>query len=157
MQSRAHSGRWSLVLLFVCIFAFWWGIAVLGQNNTATPSGQPTANAASVAYVPEAVAGPVAVQVAFTNDTYTYTGLVPLSSPCDELGEGIAVNGRNPSHVTILLTLMKQPGACTETSGDTNGPFLVSVSVAPGTKAVLDGLTINGIITPTTIQPVSAE
>jgi hypothetical protein len=157
MQSRAHSGRWSLVLLFVCIFAFWWGIAVLGQNNKGSSNTQPTANAASVAYVPEGVSGPVAVQVAFVNDTYTYSGSVSSASPCDQLGEGIAVHGNNPSHVTVVLTLMKQSGICTDTMGDANEPFAVSVSVASGTKAVLDGLTVNGIITPTTIQSVSMQ
>ena len=151
MQNRAHSGRLSLVLLFVCIFAFWWGIAVLTQNNNGAPSGQPTANAASVAYVPEAVSSPVAVQVSFANNTYTYSGIVPAASACDQLGEGISVNGSNPSHVTVLLTLMKQQGACTDT-GDSNEPFAVSVSVGAGTKAVLDGLTVNGVITPTTVQ-----
>jgi hypothetical protein len=157
MQNRAHSGKLSLVLLFVCIFAFWWGIAVLSQNNTGSSNTQATANAASVAYVPEGISGPVAVQVSFANNTYTYSGSVPLTSPCDQLGEGIAVNGSNPSHITVLLTLMKQPGTCTDTGGDANEPFAVSVSVAPGTKAVLDGLTVNGIITPTAIQQVSAQ
>ena len=157
MQNRAHSGRLSLVLLFVCIFAFWWGIAVLTQNNSGAPSGQPTANAASVAFMPEAVAGPVAVQVSFANNTYTYSGIVPAASACDQLGEGISVNGSNPSHVTVLLTLMKQSGICREASGDASQPFAVSVSVASGTKAILDGLTINGIITPTTIKTASAN
>ncbi|HUD02593.1 MAG TPA: hypothetical protein VMR46_01045 [Candidatus Paceibacterota bacterium] len=157
MQNRAHSGKLSLVLLFVCIFAFWWGIAVLTQNNTGAPNAQPTANAASVASIPQEVSGPVAVQVSFANNTYTYSGTVPLASPCDQLGEGIAINGKDPSYVTVLLTLMKQPGICKATSGDTNEPFSVSVSVASGTKAVLNGLTVNGIITPTAIQQVSAE
>ena len=157
MQNRAHPGRLSLVLLFVCIFAFWWGIAVLTQNNTASSSTQSLANAASATPVPEGVPGPVGMQVAFVKNTYTYSGSVPAASPCDMLGEGIAVNGKNPSHVTILLTLMKQPGTCTDTTGDSNEPFAVSVSVASGTKAVLDGLTVNGIITPTTLQQVSVK
>ena len=148
MQSRAHSGTWSLVLLFVCIFAFWWGIAVLAQNN----------NVASVPYAPEGVSGPVAVRITSANNTYTYSGSVPLASPCDELGEGIAVNGQHPPHITVLLTLMKPSVACAQASdGSSSEPFSVSVSVASGTKAVLDGLTVNGIIMPTTIQSASAE
>ncbi len=156
MQNRAHSGKLSLVLLFVCIFAFWWGTAVLTQNNTPSNT-QLAANAASVASIPEEVSGPIAIQVAFANNTYTYSGSVSAASPCDQLGEGIAVHGKSPSHATILLTLMKHQGACTDAAGDANEPFSVSVSVATGTKAVLDGLTVNGAIASTTIQQVNAK
>ncbi|MGC9602591.1 MAG: hypothetical protein ABSE76_02520 [Minisyncoccia bacterium] len=157
MQNRAHSSTWSLVLLFVCIFAFWWGIAVFTQNSTGVSNQQPTADAPSVQYVPQGTLKPVEVQVAFANNTYTYSGSMPLDSSCEELGEGISVNGQNPSHVTILLTLVKPSVACAQASeGGTNEPFSVSVLVASGTKAMLDGLTINGIIIPTTIKSIHA-
>gem|GEM_PF-2077821 len=158
MHQRSHSGRLSLILLFVCIFAFWWGIATLAQNSKAAPDPTSSTPAAVAAYVPQQVSGPVTMQVAVANDMYTYSGSVPLASSCEQLGEGIAVKGRDPSHITVLLTLTQPATACAEASGgSTSEPFAVSASVTPGTKAILDGITVNGVITPATIQPAGTQ
>lgn len=155
MRSKGHQGKYSLIVLFVGIFAFWWGIAVLAQNDKTAYTAPQTASAASPAgaYISQTIAGPVAIQATVKGGTvYTYSGSIPLTDICEELGTGIAVNGSNPQHVTIVLTLKEPVAGCAQASGgDTLQPFAVFLSVAPGTKALLDGLTVNGAIVETTV------
>lgn len=153
MRSRSHQGKYSLILLFVGIFAFWWGIAVLSQTDkSAYPASQASASPVSTSsYVPQAVAGTVAVQTSFASGTYTYSGSVPLALSCDELGTGISVTGTNPEHVTIILTIQR-PVGCKDRDTAVSQPFAASLSVPPNTKAVLDGLTVNGVIVQTSLS-----
>lgn len=161
-RSKSHQGKFSLVLLFVAIFAFWWGIAVLSQNGKGTYA-QPQSVSASATnagtYAPQNIAGPVDVTLEVKGSTlYTYSGSLMLTSACDTLSTGIAVNGTNPERVTILLNLAKPLDTCTEATGDTlEQPFAVSLAVASGTKAVLDGLTVNGVIVPTNFHKVTTN
>ncbi len=152
MRSKGRQSKFSLVLLFVGIFAFWWGIAVLTQNNKSTSTASYVASASPVStadtYVPQTVTGPITIHANVKQGTYTYSGSVPLSSTCDELATGVSVTGTNPEHVTIILTL-KRPSECTDTSAAPAQPFAVSLSVPANTKAVLDGLTVNGVIVTT--------
>jgi len=152
MRSKGYQGKYSLILLFVGIFAFWWGIAVLAQSNkTSTSSTQSAASSAALMYTPQTPSGPVELQTIKTPTSYTYSGLLALSTPCDQLGTGLATSGSGTVHVTVALTYMKQVSACKEAfDGSDELPFSASLSVPPGTKVVLDGLTINGVIVQTT-------
>ncbi|HEY5383245.1 MAG TPA: hypothetical protein VIJ88_01680, partial [Candidatus Paceibacterota bacterium] len=151
MRGRGHQGKSFLILLFVIIFAFWWGVSVIAQNEQgplATLSSAPPVYLPAA--VPQNVPGPVAVLVTQKGTVYTYSGSLPLPSSCDELGTGIAVNGTNPAHVTLLLILSKPLTACAEAAGGViEEPFSASLSVKPGTKVVFDGLTVNGVIVTT--------
>jgi hypothetical protein len=155
MLSRNRPGKLSLLLLFVCIFAFWWGIAVLTQNSAAPGTEQ--APVGSTNTIPQGVSGPIGVDISISNNRYTYSGSVPLVSSCDELGEGIAVHGEDPAHVTILLTLVRQSACAEAAGGGTEEPFSVSVSASAGAKVMLDGLTVNGVIVPTTVKNTGTQ
>ena len=159
MRYKGRQGKFSLLLLFVGIFAFWWGIAVLAQNDSpASAQINPSVAASdSAAYLPQNISGKVALQVAHTGDVYTYSGALPTPSACDSLGSGIAVQGSDPVHVTVVLTLMKPVVTCSgASSAGEMQPFSVSLSVKPGAKALLDGVTVNGIIMGTTLEEVSS-
>lgn len=149
-KSKSRQGKYSLLLLFVGIFAFWWGIAVLAQNNKPGSAAihVPSASAAEkTMYTLQSIEGPVKIHATLKGDAYTYSGSVPLTSACDELGTGVSITGADTKHVTIVLTLQKPMDGCAyTTSEELEQPFAVSISVASGTKATLDGLTVNGAI-----------
>jgi hypothetical protein len=156
MRSKGHRSTYSLLILFVGIFAFWWGIAVLARNDKSTPAVSYVASASPVStadtYVPQTVSGPVAIEATIVSGTHTYKGSIPLTSMCDALSTGISVSGSNPEHVSIVLTL-KRPSTCAEeTTGAMSQPFAVSLAVPSNTEAVFDGLTINGAIVATTLK-----
>jgi hypothetical protein len=144
MRRKGHRSKLSLLLLFVVIFAFWWGISVLTQTGVG-----PSLTASVPSQVPSNL---VTVNVTYQNNVYTFAGALPLSAACDEFGSGIAVNGQNPDHVTILLTLAKPFVDCAQAASGPGQPFSVSLSVQPGVKVVLDGLTINGAIMPIVVM-----
>lgn len=156
MRRRGRQGKFSLIGLFVVIFAFWWGISVLSQNGAATPADAALPASASSAYAPQNITSPLALNVMQKGTVYTYAGSVPLSSSCDQLSTGIAVHGSNPTHITILLTVTKPLVACVGTSG-TNTHFSVSLSVKAGTQAVFDNLMLNGSIVPTALQVIKTK
>jgi hypothetical protein len=159
MRSYGRKSTFPLVLLFVGIFAFWWGISVLAQNDTAAPAPSIALPAsASTADASQNISGPVALNITQKGTVYTYSGSLPVSSSCDDLGTGIAVGGDNSAHVTVLLTVTRPLIPCAETAGDaSNEPFSASLSVASGTKPVLDGLTVNGVIVATNIQEIKTK
>ena len=159
MRSKGRQGTYSLLLLFVGIFAFWWGIAVLAENDKGTYGAPSTAQASpsnAGTYIAEAVQGPIAVQTMHKGAVYTFSGSVPLASVCDELGTGISVSKSNPPHVTVILTLQKPTNLCAE-GATTTQPFAVSLTVASGTQALLDGVTVNGVIVATRLVDASAN
>ncbi len=160
MRSKGHRSTYSLLILFVGIFAFWWGIAVLARNDKSAPASPYVASASPVStadtYVPQTVTGPIAIHSSIKDGTYTYSGSIPLSSECDELGTGISVSGSNPEHVTIVLTL-KRPNQCDIAHvGNVEQPFAVSLAVPTNAKAVFDGLTVNGAIVPVNLSALAA-
>ena len=160
MRSKGRRGKLSLILLFVGIFAFWWGIAVLTQNGKVLPSLSSASAPSSVAYAIQNFSGPLTVDTSVSNNNvYTYSGSLPLVSSCDQLGTGLAVSGTNPAHVTVLLTLMKPVVDCAEAADgpDDVQPFSVSIAVKPGAKAVLDGVTVNGIIIAAKVETAGTQ
>ena len=151
MNSKGRQGTYALLLLFVGIFAFWWGIAVLTQNSKGPYAASRTAEASPLevgTYTQEGVQVPIAIQTSHKGSLYTYSGTVPLTSVCDKLGTGISVTNTNPAHITVVLTLQRPVSACREL-GSSSQPFAVSLTVASGTRAVLDGVTVNGVIAAT--------
>ncbi len=161
MRRKGHQAKYSLMLLFVGIFAFWWGIAVLAQNDKAPT---PTMQAATAlpqemihASLPS-INGALSIHVVKNSGTYSYSGNILLSSPCEELGIGIASSGSSTVHVTIPLTLFAPSNGCNDTSeGTSSAPFSASLSVSPGAKVVFDGVTINGVIVATTLTSKAAS
>ena len=165
MRRKSHQGKYSLILLFVGIFAFWWGIAVLAQNDKSASLGTSVSPVAQAAPAPsvdndtfESISNPIAIQETVKGNVYTYSGSIMLPNPCDNVGTGISVNGFNPEHITIFLTLTKSLTGCTDQPQTfTAQPFGVSLTIATGTKAILDGLTVNGIIAATHLTKASAQ
>ena len=159
MRGKGHQSKYSLLVLFVAIFAFWWGIAVLTQNTKPNYTAPQSVSAVPSSAIPQDISGPVPVQESVSSaGVYSYTGSVPLPDSCDDLGTGISVSGQNPEHVTIILTLTKPLTSCVEAAGTgVQQPFGVSVAAPSGAKAVLDGLTVNGVIVPTTLTKVAAQ
>ncbi|MDE1925146.1 MAG: hypothetical protein KGH79_03125 [Patescibacteria group bacterium] len=141
-MSKMRRSRSALVLLFVGIFALWWGIAVINQSGTSTASGSTGAPAPYDAYT----GGPIIVKSSANNGVVSYSGVLALPSPCDMLGSGIAEHGVNPAHVTVALSIIASNG-CTAAGAPAEAPFEVSISSGPRTqKPVLDGVTVNGVI-----------
>lgn len=144
MRRKPHST--SLVLLLVCIFAFWWGISVwIGHTttfNTAT-----TATTPSIASdAPAQTADTLKVIESKNGSTYTFNGSLPSLTDCDGLGSGISYDGATDK-VTILLTTSKPATACAEAAGTDAPSFSVSIKHA-GAAPQFGGVRLNGTLAP---------
>lgn len=139
---KRRRAQWSLMVLLVGIFALWWGVSVLsGQNYTFKNSSA----AKLVSYTSNT---PIIVYGSMLGNTHTFEGSVPLANSCEVLGSGIAVQGSNPAHVTVVLSLMESPGLCAQAAGNSEEMFNVSLSLPTNTQVVFDGTTMNGVIVP---------
>jgi len=149
MLSRGKKNTTTLVSLIVAIFAFWWGVSVLDQTQNVPKVI--TVAAADLQIDPYTAASVIVVHHSLdANHMDAFSGTITLPSGCDDLGTGIASHGSNPAHVTILLTVLKDPGCTSAPPGGSDQPFSVSLSHA-ATAPVFDGVTVNGVIVPSKV------
>jgi len=144
MRKKPHST--ALVLLMVCIFAFWWGISILAEH---TFSSSVSASASTAA--PTENTEPLTVYESSSGQIYTYHGTY-AAGDCDSLGSGARYEGGKNGQVIILLTTISSPTNCADASkaaGNETQDFSVSVSVQPGYSIAFQGLMLNGTLMPT--------
>lgn len=146
MRSKGRQGRYSLILLFLGIFAFWWGIAVLGQGGKSDAVQAVAMQQQAAVYVPQQVSGPLSIATSSNGNTFSYSGSISLSPECERLATGVSVTGASPKHVTVMLTLERKANCTSTTTSIVKQPFAVSVEVPSGTSPILDGVTTNGAI-----------
>lgn len=143
MRRKPHST--SLVLLLVCIFAFWWGISVwVGHTTVSTTTTASAPATASDASVQDSDA--LKVTEAKSGDTYTFNGSLPTLTECDGLGSGISYEG-STNKVTILLTTSKPVTACAQAASADAPAFSVSIK-HPGAAPLFGGVRLNGTLVP---------
>ncbi len=137
MRRKAHST--SLVLLLICIFAFWWGISVFSQHTfTVFSSVTTNAQQTSAVIVHETVSG----------NTRTYSGTFNSKAMCGSFGSGIQYSAQNGGSVSVLL-VTDASAQCAQ-SFDASAipePFNVSIQL-PGTTPTFEGVLLNGIALP---------
>jgi hypothetical protein len=139
MRRKPHST--SLVLLLVCIFAFWWGVSVLAQNSSF--GGTQTAATG------QSNAGPLAITESRSGDTYTYSGNFVPGSACEQIGSGISYSGTAQNQVTILLNTTSASTDCAQAAGTASIPFSASIKLAGGEPSFA-GVLLNN-------QPIAAQ
>jgi hypothetical protein len=128
----------SLVLLLLCIFAFWWGISVFSRNVS-------TGN--QVVVSSNAVQRPLIIKETHSDDEYTYSGTYLPKNPCEQLGSGIRFVNQNGGEVTILLTTALSATECAQANDGEQGiPF--SVSIKDREKPHFMGVLLNSIEVP---------
>lgn len=137
-----HRSKTFLLLLFVIIFACWWGVSVLSQVSNTASIGQAQAPIA-VSYVPTTT---MIITHSIENGMQTYAGSFTPLSLCDNLGVGNRSNNPGVLHVSIALTLTTTAGPCDLTGEVSPEPF--SVGITSDTSPVFDGVTLNGVIIP---------
>jgi hypothetical protein len=144
MKRKPHSA--SLVLLLICIFAFWWGISVLSQSTMPAPMAMQNAADQSI---DSGVLAPIVVRESVTGETHTYSGTFMQRSLCDSFGSGIRYNSESGGHVSILLISKASGTACAQAAGEiTAEPFTVSIKLASNVQPVFDGVQLNGAVVP---------
>ena len=139
-----HRRRTALFLLFVGIFASWWGVSQFGRLSS-LPS-TPEQQSAALPLVQYADPSVVMIEHSQEGDLHTYSGSITLPSECSELGSGIAAQG-SPLRVTILISITSASPCISATP--MSQPFVVSVS-APE-EPQFSGITVNGVIIPSHI------
>ena len=142
--------RTALLLLFVILFAFWWGVSIISQKTPPAPIASPQTTLIDnrVAF---STTSPIIVHYSVDKNTHTYSGTLMLPSSCDTLGTGVTTSGSEPIHISILLSVLRSTSNCHEGPGDAE-PFSVSISSKAKSAAPLfDGVTVNSAITSSTL------
>jgi len=125
MKLRA---RTPLVILFIAIFAAWWGVSVLSNVAQVSVTSPQVASANT----------PVIVHHTHDGINDIFTGSLSLPS-CTSLSTGVQSVGLAPREVTIELSTAN----CTSTSLS-DQPFEVEVASADS-QTLFEGVTLNGM------------
>jgi hypothetical protein len=138
MTRKPHSA--SLVLLLICIFAFWWGISLLSQSSIPVSNTVQTTFSGS-----NGSATPLVVHESVAGSAYTYSGTYMPRSVCDSFGSGIRYNSEDGGHVSILLIAKPSTIDCAQAEDTAAGePFTVAIKLAVGSNPQFDGVFLNG-------------
>lgn len=145
MSRKPHST--SLILLLVCIFAFWWGISIFSSYSVSTKSATAAAPGPAASIAPRAE--PIVVYETNNAGVYTFSGSYTLPSSCDSLGSGIRYDSGG---VSVLLSMEPPATVCTAAAGALAEPFSVSIKLPKGAPPVFAGVFLNGSAIPASVS-----
>jgi len=146
-RMKARRVKWALWVLFVALFAFWWGVAVLAsQESTALATATP-ADATAVADT----SGPLRIFHTAVGSQHIYQGIIKLPEACDSVATAVNSLTGTPNHITIALTITR-PTDCATAAGDGTPPFRVGYAGSYAQPPVIDGVVINNVIVPFIIE-----
>jgi hypothetical protein len=146
--------REKAVLLIIILLAILtvgaWEVSVAhgtpqnSQNSAASAMPEATNDLSN----PVTIDLPLVVHSKVQGHTYTYGGNLWLPNTCDVLSNGMSVQGMDPSHITIKLSV--ESAQC-PTSEKTSADFSVSFTSTSGKAPIVDAVTFNGMEIPYTL------
>lgn len=137
------------ILLLAILTVGVWEVSTIHTDAQQDAAAGSAPQASQTKPRPVAIDLPLALHSAVKGKSYSYSGAISVPSPCDSVSSGISLQGANPSHVTINLSVTSEQCPVSTT---TRAEFSVSLTSTSAKAPIVDAVTFDGMEIPYTLS-----